>query len=259
VTGRDGVPGGPPAEALLELVERAGAAILGQRERGLGAREKADRSMVTRADEAAEAIIVEGLVALAPAIPIVAEERVAAGVVPDISGGRFWLVDPLDGTRELLDGSDEFTVNIALIEDRRPVLGVVGAPATGTVWWGAAGQGAFRARAGASRPIRARARPAAGPVAVASRSHMDDDTRAFLAREGVTDYRAAGSSLKFCLIAEGLADLYPRFGPTMEWDTAAGDAVLRAAGGRVTTPDGTPFLYGKPGFRNGPFVARGAL
>jgi 3'(2'), 5'-bisphosphate nucleotidase len=244
---------------VLALADRAGEVILEHYARGTEARAKADRSPVTAADEAAEAVILEGLARFAPKIPVVAEEEVAAGRIPSLDDGPFWLVDPLDGTREFLSRNGEFTVNIALVESRRPVLGVVTAPALGKAWWGAAGSGAWvRDAGGEARPVAARPRPLRGVVALASRSHGDAETDAFLASEGVAERINAGSSLKFCLIAEGVADLYPRFGPTMEWDTAAGHAVLAAAGGSVSTRDGAPLLYKKPGFKNPAFIARGA-
>jgi 3'(2'), 5'-bisphosphate nucleotidase len=177
-------------------------------------------------------------------------------------------VDPLDGTREFLGPSGEFTVNIALVESGRPVCGVVYAPALGRIWRGSLRGGAAVASlppgadpaAADWRPIRARPRPAADWTALASRSHLDAETQGFLAGLPIGEYRGIGSSLKFCLLAEGMADVYPRFGPTMEWDTAAGQAVLESAGGRVETPSGGDFTYGKAahGFRNGAFVAWGA-
>jgi 3'(2'), 5'-bisphosphate nucleotidase len=243
---------------IVALAERAGGVILEHYRAGVEARAKADASPVTIADEAAEAVILAGLAELSPEIPAVAEETVAGGHVPELDQRAFWLVDPLDGTKEFLSRNGEFTVNIALIEGREPVLGVVLAPALGKVWWGARGHGASARNGGSPRAIAVRSRPAQGAVAVASRSHSDAETEAFLDREGVAERISAGSSLKFCLVAEGKADLYPRFGPTMEWDTAAGHAVLAAAGGRVTTRDGAPFLYRKPDFRNPGFIARGA-
>jgi 3'(2'), 5'-bisphosphate nucleotidase len=243
---------------VVALAERAGALILEHYGNEVAVRAKADASPVTIADEAAEALILEGLAELTPEIPVVAEETVAAGHVPALESERFWLVDPLDGTKEFLSRNGEFTVNIALIEGREPVLGVVLAPALGKLWWGARGAGAMLRDAAGARPIAARPRPAQGLVAVASRSHIDPATEAFLDRAGAAERISAGSSLKFCLVAEGRADVYPRFGPTMEWDTAAGHAVLGAAGGTVTTKDGAPFRYRKPGFRNPEFIARGA-
>jgi 3'(2'), 5'-bisphosphate nucleotidase len=243
---------------LITLAEQAGEVIMSHYRAGTEVRAKADQSPVTVADEAAEAVLLAGLAALAPGIPAVAEEAVAAGHVPDVGAGRFWLVDPLDGTREFVSGNGEFTVNVALIDDGRPILGIVSAPALGVMWWGTLGQGAVRREGGAAIAIQARPRPATGAVAVASRSHRDEATDAWLRAEGITETTAAGSSLKFCLVAEGKADVYPRFGTTMEWDTAAGHAVLKAAGGEVLTTDGRPLAYGKPTFRNPSFIARGA-
>jgi 3'(2'), 5'-bisphosphate nucleotidase len=251
----------PDAERLLpeivKLAERAAAVILDHYRGDAAVQLKADASPVTAADEAAEAVILAGLAALTPSIPVVAEETVAAGRIPVLDDGPFWLVDPLDGTKEFISKNGEFTVNIALIEGQEPVLGVVLAPALGKVWWGARGQGAMARDEGDRAPRRIVARPwPARPVAVASRSHADPHTEAFLDAAGVSERISAGSSLKFCLVAEGKADLYPRFGRTMEWDTAAGHAVLSAAGGRVTTQGGAPFVYRKPGFENPGFIAR---
>jgi 3'(2'), 5'-bisphosphate nucleotidase len=244
---------------IVALADRAGAVILEHYHGEVAARAKADASPVTAADEAAEAVILARLAELTPDTPAVAEETVASGHMPEIEQAPFWLVDPLDGTKEFLSRNGEFTVNIALIEGREPVLGVVLAPARGQAWWGARGKGAVARDAdGRTRAIAVRKIPPGGPVAIASRSHRDVETQAFLDQAGVAECISAGSSLKFCLIAEGKADLYPRFGRTMEWDTAAGHAVLAAAGGRVTTRDGAPFLYRKPGFENPPFIARGA-
>jgi 3'(2'), 5'-bisphosphate nucleotidase len=244
--------------ATLAAVARAGGeAILPVYREGILARAKPDGSPLTEADLAADAAILAGLARACPGIPVVTEETLPAG---DSAAGRFLLVDPLDGTREFLAGNGEFTVNIALIEDHRPVAGVVLAPALGLLWAGAEGQGATRTdlATGKTQPcrVRPRGRP---PVAVASRSHADAETEAFLARLGATARRSVGSSLKFCLVADGEADVYPRFGPTMEWDTAAGHAVLAAAGGRVETPQRAPLLYGTGGrgWRNPPFIAWG--
>ena len=243
---------------VLAIVEQAGAVILQHYADGTTVSRKADSSPVTAADEAGEAVILAGLRALTPEVPIVAEEAVAKGEVPEVGAGEFWLVDPLDGTKEFISRNGEFTVNVGLIRDRVPVLGVVLAPARGLAWWGAAGEGASRREDGKVSAIQVRRRPAQGAVAVASRSHRDAETDAWLAAEGISDTVSAGSSLKFCLVAEGKADVYPRFGPTMEWDTAAGDAVLRAACGSVITTGGEPFRYVKPSFRNPGFIARGA-
>lgn len=243
---------------IVALADRAGAVILEHYQGDVAVRAKADASPVTAADEAAEAVILARLAELTPEIPVVAEETVAAGHVPEIGDGQFWLVDPLDGTKEFLSRNGEFTVNIALIEGREPILGVVLAPARDQAWWGARGRGATARDAdGGTHAIAVRKAPAGGLVAIASRSHRDAETQAFLDQAGVGKCISAGSSLKFCLVAEGKADLYPRFGRTMEWDVAAGHAVLAAAGGRVTTRDGAPLLYRKPGFENPPFIARG--
>ncbi|WP_159715938.1 3'(2'),5'-bisphosphate nucleotidase CysQ [Geminicoccus flavidas] len=250
----------PPILILPQVVaiaDRAGAAILRHYEQGAAATAKADGSPVTAADQDAEALIVAALEELTPSIPVVAEEAVAGGDVPEVGNGSFWLVDPLDGTREFIARNGEFTVNIALVEARRPILGVVLAPAIRTAWWGALGHGATLRDPEGTRAIQARPVPAA-PVAVASRSHRDARTDVWLAEQNVADIVSAGSSLKFCRVAEAKADLYPRFGRTMEWDTAAGQAVLEAAGGRVLRLDGSPLAYGKPGFENPEFIARGA-
>lgn len=245
--------------ALLALVERAAALVLEHYAAPIAAASKADRSPVTEADRAAEALIEAGLSDLEPRLPIVAEEAVAAGRIPTLAPGEpFWLVDPLDGTREFLSRNGEFTVNLGLVAAGEPVLGVVAAPAIGRLWWGVVGRGAFTRDGGRERPIRARPRPAGGLVAVASRSHRDPETDAWLAAHDVVETVSAGSSLKLCLLAEGRADVYPRFGRTMEWDIAAGHAVLAAAGGRVVTLDGAPLRYGKPGFANPAFIAWGA-
>jgi 3'(2'), 5'-bisphosphate nucleotidase len=252
---------------LLRLAEaaalEAGAAIMVIHDRGgAGAETKADGSPVTEADLAASRIILARLAKGAPSIPALSEELdPLAAVLPE--DGRFWLVDPLDGTREFLARNGEFTVNIALVEQGVAVAGVVLVPAQGVMWSGALGLGAERVEVpgGTRRPIRARSAPAEGVVALASRSHLDAATEAYLAALPVTEVLRAGSALKFGLLAEGRADVYPRFGTTMEWDTAAGQAVLEAAGGSVATMDGKPFRYGRraAGYVNGPFVARGLV
>jgi 3'(2'), 5'-bisphosphate nucleotidase len=242
---------------LVALADAAGRVIMRHYHEGTEVSQKADKSPVTAADEAGEAIILEGLARLAPEIPVVAEEAVAKGHSPAVGDGPFWLVDPLDGTKEFIQKRGEFTVNIGLVEGRLPVLGVVLAPAIDTAWWGAVGHGATRRRAGVTERIAVRPTPGPGGlIAVASRSHRDAETDAWLAAHGITETIACGSSLKFCAVAEGRADVYPRFGPTMEWDTAAGHAVLRAAGGEVVTTQGAPFGYAKPDFRNPGFIAR---
>jgi 3'(2'), 5'-bisphosphate nucleotidase len=227
----------------------------------LGERTKADKSPVTDADHAAEAIIVAGLRKLTPGTPVVAEEEMAAGRVPGVVGGEpFWLVDPLDGTKEFIKRNGEFTVNIALIDSGRPALGIVLAPVPGTLWRGANGLGADKSENdGAFHAITVRDAPVDGLTACASRSHaIYSDLDIWFRNNGLTvaERVQAGSSLKFCLIAEGKADIYPRFGPTNEWDTAAGQGVLEAAGGEVVTTDDRPLLYGKPRFSNPHFIAR---
>lgn len=246
---------------LVSLAGEAGNEILRIYATDFEHRTKADDSPVTAADIAAEAVIEAGLAKLTPDIPLVAEEAASEGRLPDISGGRFWLVDPLDGTREFLSRNGEFTVNIALIVDARPVLGVVHAPVLGLTFTGASGAGATRAETGQPPvPVTVHPAPAEGVTIVASRRHGDPEAIDRLLRgRPVADRKSAGSSLKFCLVATGEADIYPRFGRTMEWDTAAGHAVLAGAGGQVTDAHGAPFTYGKPGFENPPFIAWGGL
>ena len=245
--------------ALAGLARDAGATIMRHYESGVATSRKADHSPVTIADHEAEALILNALDTLAPGIPVIAEEEAAAGRLPKI-GERFFLVDPLDGTREFLDRNGEFTVNIALVEHGAPVAGVVFAPAQDRLFTGAHGIGAFEVSKGQRRAILARQAPPGGLIAVASRSHRDHKTDEILKTYRVAKIVSAGSSIKFCLIAAGEADLYPRHGRTMEWDTAAGHAVLTAAGGRVTLLDGaTPLSYGKSqdAFANPHFVAWG--
>ena len=237
---------------LMALAVAAGEAILQLYCTDCAVRVKADASPVTEADARAEAVILAGLKQLFPDVPVVAEEECAAGRLPE-TGARFFLVDPLDGTREFLSRNGEFTVNIALIENGVPVLGVVHAPALGVIYAGTTlGETPVALKAkvdgsaiAAPEPIAVRPAPADGLAAIGSRSHGAAEAGDWLARFAVASFVAAGSSLKFCLVAEGRADIYPRLGRTMEWDTAAGDAVLRAAGGLVTTLDGKTFAYGK--------------
>ena len=252
---------------LVDLAISAGATILAIYADTIDVSRKGDGSPVTEADTRAEAIILKGLAEIAPDIPVVAEESVAAGRVPAPSA-RFFLVDPLDGTREFISRNGEFTVNIGLIDNGAPVAGVVYAPALGEIFWGCGGEGAWRAGVvdgicGAAQLVSVRSQPDAGLTVLASRSHMSPETSAFIETLNVADMVSAGSSLKFCRVAEGAADLYPRFGRTMEWDTAAADAVLRAAGGMVVTTEGLPLSYGKrdqaedSNFANPYFVAAG--
>ena len=246
---------------LVALARHAGEAIMEIYATDFEHQTKADDSPVTAADLAAEAVIEKGLAVIAPEIPLVAEEAASQGRLPDISGGRFWLVDPLDGTREFLNRNGEFTVNIGLIENGSPVLGIVHAPALDLTFTGLVGDGATVSRDGrAPAAMSVRPAPSGGVTIVASRRHGDPEAIDRLLRgHPVEDRKTAGSSLKFCLVAEGEADIYPRFGRTMEWDTAAGQAVLTAAGGHVTDEHGAPLGYGKPGFENPPFIAWGGM
>ncbi len=249
--------------AVLRLIaERAGKVILAYyvEAEEIEVREKADASPVTEADEAAEAFILRALATLTPEIPVVSEEAMETGPAPDVSGGLFWLVDPLDGTKEFLSHNGEFTVNIALVRDGEPVAGVVHAPALAMSWAGAEpGSASFSQTDQPAMPIEARPLPEDGAVVLASRRHgAIEELDRFLAGYDVKERLESGSSIKFCLVASGKADLYPRFGRTMEWDTAAGHAVLRAAGGSVVRADsGAALTYGKPGFENPHFIARG--
>ncbi|CAN5295129.1 3'(2'),5'-bisphosphate nucleotidase CysQ [soil metagenome] len=283
-------------ESLVRIAREAADVVMAVYASDFTVRGKSDASPVTEADEAAEAIIVAALRTLTPDITIVAEEAVAAEGPPAV-GSRFWLVDPLDGTREFVSRNGEFTVNIALIEHGEPVMGVVFAPALGLLYAGAIGLGAFieddspeadeirrpppegdeqsgqatfaqeqeASRAGhptRRRAIHCRAAPSGGVTCVASRSHGDADALDvflgnYLDGRPLASLTNAGSSLKLCLIAAGEADLYPRLGRTMEWDIAAGHAVLAAAGGQVRDLEGEPLRYGKPGFENPHFVASG--
>jgi 3'(2'), 5'-bisphosphate nucleotidase len=236
-------------------VRQAGDMIMEIHRRGVVARTKSDGSPVSEADEAAEAILLAALSRHAPDIPVVSEENAASHAITPPRA--FFLVDPIDGTREFLrpDGNGAFTVNIGLVIDRRPACGIVHAPALDRYFAGVVGRGAWEESGGKTRPLQVRAVPDGGPLAVASRSHRDPQTNAWLESHGISYTIATGSSVKFGLLAAGEADVYPRFGPTMEWDTAAGEAVLLAAGGRVAFLDGSDFTYGKPEFRNTPFVA----
>jgi 3'(2'), 5'-bisphosphate nucleotidase len=253
-------------EAMVAAAVEAGRAAHEIYIAGFEVQRKADRSPVTQADLAAEAIILERLRHAAPDVPIVAEEEVAAGRKPAI-GSEFFLVDPLDGTKEFIQRIGDFTVNIALIRNGVPVMGVVYAPVTSGLFIGNVEDGwAQRSHqptdsknVATGAPLRVRAAPAGGLTVVVSRSHATPETETYLAQYPVSERISVGSSLKFCLVAAGEADLYPRLGPTMEWDTAAGHAVLVAAGGTVLAPGGAPLEYGKPGLRNSHFIAGGAL
>lgn len=244
-------------DQVLHIALRAGDQIMTIYGSNFDVQEKADNSPVTKADIAAEESILPALHILMPGIPIVSEEAASKGLVPKVSD-CFWLVDPLDGTREFVKRNGEFTVNIALVEHGAPTLGVIVAPAMGRCYAGARGMGAFAEQSGLRRAIACRPPPAAGLAVISSRSHGDRAAMdQFLAGTTIASSVYAGSSLKFCLIAAGEADIYPRLGPTMEWDTAAGHAILSAAGGQVCCLDGTTLAYGKPGFANPHFVATG--
>jgi 3'(2'), 5'-bisphosphate nucleotidase len=245
---------GSLVDQLAEAAKEAGEAILTLVRRGFEVESKEDRSPVTEADRAAELVILAALARIAPGVPVIAEEEVAAGRIP-AHGDTYFLVDPLDGTKEFVRGGDDYTVNIGLIEQRVPKLGVVFTPATGALHAGLVGEGAWVDRGDGRRGIRTRPRQEQ-VTAVASKSHLNQATIDYLeAAVGLCDYVSVGSSLKFCIVAEGKADIYPRASPTSEWDTAAGHAVLMAAGGRVDAPDGEPLRYGKTAFLNRAFVA----
>src|SRR5277367_2560 len=227
-----------------------------------GLRSKADGSPVTAADDAAEAIICDGLKRLAPAVPVISEERAAREKPKPIAGGSYFLVDPLDGTREFIAGRDEYTINIALMTDGTPLLGIICAPALGDLWRGIVGRGAERIslahRTEAPTPIHTRPRPDSESVVMVSRSHLEARTKSYVDGLPRTKLVQSGSSIKFCRLAEGAADLYPRLAPTHDWDIAAGHAILKAAGGSVVAPDGAPLVYGSPDLLIAGFVASGA-
>lgn len=250
-------------QGMAQAAVAAGAAIMAIYDSDFAVETKSDSSPVTAADAAGEAVILEALARIAPDIPVVAEEEASAGRIPD-TDGHFFLVDPLDGTKEFVSRNGDFTVNIALIEDHAPSLGVVFAPVEARLFMGDARAGKAWSAAvdplgviGALEPLHIRAVPASGLAAVASRSHNSPATEAYLDQFEVASRVSRGSSLKICMVACGEADLYPRLAPTMEWDIAAGDAVLRAAGGTLSAPDGSPMPYGKPRFFNPGFVAAG--
>jgi 3'(2'), 5'-bisphosphate nucleotidase len=242
-------------DELAEAAREAGEAILTIVRRGFDVERKDDMSPVTEADRAAELVILAALARAAPGVPVIAEEEVAAGRIP-AHEDTYFLVDPLDGTKEFVRGGDDYTVNIGLIERGVPKLGVVFAPATGRLHGGCVGSGAWLDEGQGRRPIQTRERGAA-LTAVASKSHLNQATIDYLAAAAGGDcgYVSVGSSLKFCILAEGAADIYPRAAPTSEWDTAAGHAVLLAAGGLVDGPDGSSLRYGKRAFLNRAFVA----
>jgi 3'(2'),5'-bisphosphate nucleotidase len=253
----------PPLQLMIDAALEAGAEIEAIYGAGCAPEMKQDGSPVTEADRSAERIILRALRFACPDIPVLAEEEACAGRIPEL-GTRFFCVDPLDGTKGFIQRNGEFTVNIALVESGRPVAGVVYAPDARLLYHGVEGEGAFRSRDGSPpEPIAARAGAAGRLTAIGSRNHHAPDTEERNRRLGIEDYLPSGSSLKFCMLAEGSADVYPRYGRTMEWDTAAGQAVLEAAGGRVMALDGDreagPLRYGKvdASFENPHFIAWG--
>jgi 3'(2'), 5'-bisphosphate nucleotidase len=241
----------------VTLADEAAAIIRAVRAAGFAVAAKADETPVTVADTRAEALIVAGLRAATPEIPVIAEEEVAAGRIT-APAARYWLVDPLDGTREFAAGRAEFAVNIGLIENGAPVLGAVASPALDELHFGIVGQGAWRRRGTVEQRIAARLAPAEGLTVMASRHYADaPELAAYLGQYKIAALTNIGSALKFLRLAEGAADFYPRLGRTMEWDTAAPQAVLEAAGGCVLTTAGAPLRYGKPGWENPDFCAWG--
>lgn len=242
------------ADLLADAAREAGEAILAIVRGGFDVERKGDSSPVTEADRAAELVILAALARAAPGVPVIAEEQVAAGKIP-AHGDTYFLVDPLDGTKEFIRGGDDYTVNIGLIEGGQPRLGVVYSPATGRLHAGVVGEGAWLDEGNGRTPIVTRPR-GDNMIAVASKSHLNQATMDYLeAAVGACDFVSVGSSLKFCILAEGRADIYPRAAPTCEWDTAAGHAVLLAAGGLVDGPDASALRYGKAAFLNRAFVA----
>ncbi len=247
------------AEQVGDIARRAGRVVMDVYNSDFEVNAKDDASPVTEADTKAEQLIFrairEGITA---EYPLVGEEAVSSGQIPEVADSPFWLIDPLDGTKEFISRNGEFTVNIALIENGVPILGVVHLPVKDDTYIASkAGAFAQYGGSGGAAQISCRQAPATDLIAIASKSHMTPETEAYLSKLPVGATSNAGSSLKFCRVAEGAADVYPRFGPTMEWDTAAGHAVLLYAGGTVTTPEGPALTYGKPGFRNPNFIARG--
>ena len=247
-------------EAVITIAREAAADILAVYEGAFDVEQKDDRSPLTAADLASHHRILAGLRLLTPDIPVLSEESTAIDIAQRLTWSRFWLVDPLDGTREFIKRNGEFTVNIALIEDGVATFGVIQQPVTGALWHGTFGAGAFRRDADSDADVAIHVRkPATAPLQIAaSRSHRNERTQSLLDALVDSQAIACGSSLKFCLIAEGQLDLYPRFGPTGEWDTAAGQAILEAAGGAVLDPRGRPFRYNqRDTLLNGEFIAFG--
>jgi len=245
-------------EAVIAIARDASAAIMAVYAEDFEVQHKADRSALTRADLAAHRIIADGLSRLTPELPLLSEEGASIPWAMRQEWHAYWLVDPLDGTREFVKRNGEFTVNIALIEANQPVFGVIMAPVTGTIWHAQTGRSALRRDGETDRELRTR-QPATAPLKVAaSRSHRDPRTQAVLEHLPSAQAVPLGSSLKFCHIAEGALDVYPRFGPTYEWDTAAGQCILEAAGGALLAPDGRAFRYNRrDSLLNGDFMALG--
>lgn len=245
-------------DTVRAISVEAGVRILDVYRRDFSVAHKADDSPLTEADRAAHELIVARLAALTPDVPILSEESAPADYAARLAWQRFWLVDPLDGTKEFVSRNGEFTVNIALIEHGQPVLGVVHVPVRAETYSACRDAGAFLDRAGTIEPIRARRFSGTHATVVASRSHAGKETTAFLDSLGGHDVVSMGSSLKFCLVAAGAADVYPRLGPTMEWDTAAAQCVVEQAGGRVTDTQGRALVYNKPDLHNPWFIVSGA-
>ena len=251
---------GDLAGPVRVIAARAGAAIMEVRARGFNVTRKDDRTPVTDADHAAEAEILPALQVLTPGIPVLSEEAAAGGDTPRVGEGPIWVVDPLDGTREFIEGGTQFVVCIALVATRRPVFGLIHGPAVGLTYWTAGPSTTLRAKGeGVGDPVSARKIPGAGPTVITSRFHGKSGRLAgFLETLEKSEHIFMSSALKFGLLADGTADIYPRFGPTCEWDTAAGQAILAAAGGSVMTLEGAELSYGKADFLNPGFIARGA-
>ncbi|MBP7252768.1 MAG: 3'(2'),5'-bisphosphate nucleotidase CysQ [Alphaproteobacteria bacterium] len=241
---------------VLQLARTAGSTILSEQALGLHVHTKPDGSPVSTADKAAEAVIIAGLKSLTPAYPVVAEESFQSTAYDATS--PYWLVDPLDGTKSFLAGTDDFTTNIALMIAQRPVFGVIYAPARRALFWNDTAQTWHIDADAKARTVTARRPPSNGLTMITSRrTHTGAKLRSWLEGQKIADQLMLSSALKFCYVAMGAADIYPRLGPTMEWDNAAGEAILHTAGGKVTSPDGSPLLYGQPGFQHSGLVARG--
>ncbi len=245
--------------AVCDIARDAGRVILDVYERDFSVEEKEDRTPLTEADRAAHKIICAKLEALTPGVPVLSEESAKVDYEKRAGWKRFWLVDPLDGTKEFINRNGEFTVNIALIDGSQPVLGVVYVPVTGLTYFASAGAEAFKQKGECEvQPIKVRRFAGGKPIVVASRSHAGPETEAFLKNLGEHDVVSMGSALKLCLVAQGTADVYPRLGPTMEWDTAAAQCVVEEAGGRVTDLDRQPLAYNKTSLLNPSFLVSGA-